>query len=198
MSIPSGTKFHGVADFINTENRGSDLVNSGRDAYTIEDFSAFFSTPYQGWSRHDDTVYTVDNKLTILEDNEITVPNNGGNVVTSPQNYIFYDSSTQKILGLNENDVYIMTFAFKTSADNANQTHLDYRIVGSGDISRVAGVVTFPKGNNVTQVESFVVQYYTDADFVANGAQLKFLPVGGNIKIWDVIYFIQRTQGYGQ
>ena len=198
MAIPSGTKFHGVASFVDTTNRGSELANSQRDAYTIEDFSSFFSTPYQGWSRYDDTVYTVNNKLTILDGNETTVPNNGGNVVTSPQNYIFYDSSTQKILGLNENDVYIMTVAFKTSAANANQTHLDWGLVGDADISRVSGVITFPKGNNLTQVESFIVQYYTDADFVANGVQMKFLPVGGDVKIWDVIYFIQRTQGYGQ
>jgi len=37
MSIPDGTKFHGVAPSVDTSNRGSAQLNAGRDAYTIED-----------------------------------------------------------------------------------------------------------------------------------------------------------------
>ena len=197
MSIPSGTKFHGVASSVDTVDKGSALIDSLREAYTIEDFAAYFTAPYQGWARYDDTVYTSASKLTIPADTEIVAPNNAGNIIRSPQNYDFYDSSTQKILGLNENDVYIFTFAFNVQAPNANQTHLDWRLVGSGDISRVAGVIPFHKGNEVPQAEQIVAQYYTDAGFVANGAQLKFTADGGNVQIWDMIYFIQRTQGYG-
>jgi len=40
-NIPSGTKFHGVASFVDTTNRGSALANSMRDAYTIEELSQF-------------------------------------------------------------------------------------------------------------------------------------------------------------
>lgn len=40
MAIPNGTKFHGVAPFVDTENRGSSLVNKRRDVYTYpDDFS---------------------------------------------------------------------------------------------------------------------------------------------------------------
>ena len=38
MPIPPGTKFHGVAPGVETENRGSASRNANRDAYTIEDF----------------------------------------------------------------------------------------------------------------------------------------------------------------
>ena len=37
MSIPDGTKFHGVAPSVDTSNRGSASLNSKRDAYTIDD-----------------------------------------------------------------------------------------------------------------------------------------------------------------
>jgi hypothetical protein len=40
-NIPDGTKFHGVASFVDTTNRGSVLANSMRDAYTIEELSQF-------------------------------------------------------------------------------------------------------------------------------------------------------------
>ena len=40
MAIPAGTKFHGVAPEVETENRGSSLSNSQRDTYTIEEIQA--------------------------------------------------------------------------------------------------------------------------------------------------------------
>ena len=75
--------------------------------------------------------------------------------------------------------------------------------MGSGDISRVSGTISYHKGNDEPQSENVVMQYYTDAGFVASGAELQVQSHGGTSKIWDVIfhptntvYFIQRTQ-YG-
>jgi len=150
-----------------------------------------------GWARYDDTEYTSLSKLTLVEDTEVVLSNNGGNVVRSHSSIDFYNSSTQKILGINENDVYIFTVAFKASAANANQTFLEYNLEGSGQISRVAGTIAYPKGNDAEHVENIMMQYYTDATFVADGVQLKVNSVGGDSLIWDVIYFIQRTQNAG-
>ena len=44
MAIPSGTKFHGVASSVDTENKGSSLANRLRDAYTIEDLAEAINT----------------------------------------------------------------------------------------------------------------------------------------------------------
>ena len=147
-----------------------------------------------GWARYDDTTYTSSNKLTLAVDTEVVVPNNAGNVVKSHTSMNFYDSSTQKILGVNESDVYVLTWAFKASSSNANQTYLEYMLEGSGQIARVAGTLSFPKGNDVEHIESIVMQYYTDSTFVSDGVQLKVTSVGDASKIWDIIYFIQRTQ----
>jgi len=40
MAIPEGIKFHGVAPFVNTENKGSEQANAMRDAYTIEEIAS--------------------------------------------------------------------------------------------------------------------------------------------------------------
>ena len=40
MAIPSGTKFHGVAPFVDTDNKGSAQANAMRDAYTIEEIAS--------------------------------------------------------------------------------------------------------------------------------------------------------------
>ena len=198
MPIPSGTKFHGVAPEVDTEDRGSATVSALRDVYTIEEFIvAAGGAGSLGWSRHDDSQYTAAAPLVLNEvDGYVTMPNNSNNTVLGPGGYSMYDAGTEKFLGLATNDVYVVTVAFMASAANANQTHLDWRLVGSGDISRVAGVIAFHKGNNTAQSENVIMQYYTDADFVANGAQLQIRTEGGTASIWGVIYFIQRTQ-YG-
>lgn len=151
-------------------------------------------TTIGGWARYDDTTYTSASKLTLASGVQVTLPNNAGAVYRSHPSITFYNSSTQKILGVNENDVYFLTVAFKASAANANQTFLEYNLEGLGQISRVAGTMTFPRGNDVVHTENILMQYYTDADFVANGVDLKFNSIGGDSKIWDIIYFIQRTQ----
>jgi len=198
MPIPSGTKFHGVAPEVDTTDRGSATVSALRDAYTLEEFIvAAGGAGSLGWSRHDDSQYTAASPLVLNEvDGYVTMPNNSNNTVLGPGGYSMYDAGTEKFLGLATNDVYVVTVAFIASAANANQTHLDWRLVGSGDISRVAGVIAFHKGNNTAQSENVIMQYYTDADFVANGAQLQIRTEGGTASIWGVIYFIQRTQ-YG-
>ena len=40
MSKPAGTKFHGVAPGVETENKGSSTANANRDVYTIEQIGA--------------------------------------------------------------------------------------------------------------------------------------------------------------
>ncbi len=186
-----------VVNNVNIENGAmlhtTDALYMGHNGQNVVVYPQGGSTTL-GWERVDDTFYTSSNKLTIGLDSEIVLPNNGGNIVRSHPSINFYDSSTQKILGINENDVYIFTWAFKASASNANQTFLEYNLEGSGQISRVSGTISYPKGNDAEHVESIVMQYYTDSTFVQDGVQLKVTSVGGITKLWVSIYFIQRTQ----
>ena len=49
MAIPNGTKFHGVASFVDTENRGSAQLNAQRDAYEFPaDFKDLVQISYNG------------------------------------------------------------------------------------------------------------------------------------------------------
>jgi len=148
-----------------------------------------------GWARYDDTEYVGSQDTLDLADGvEVVMPNNAGNVVKSHSSIEFYDSITQKILGVNENDTYITTVVFKMRTPNANQTHLDLRFVGDGEIERISKVIPFYKGNDTIQSEHEIFQYYTDTNFVQNGVEIRIKAHGGTAEIWDVIYFIQRTQ----
>lgn len=46
MPIPDGTKFHGVAPEVDTEDRGSATVSALREAYTIEDIRQTSAVPF--------------------------------------------------------------------------------------------------------------------------------------------------------
>lgn len=169
------------------------IVNGGQTKkITVSDLVAYNQL---GWNRYDDTVYTSLNKLNLVDGVKVTLPNNGGNVVTSGD-YTFYDTTTNKFLGVNTNDVYMVTVVFKSSAANTNSTHLEFNLEGTGDIARVSNSMGFYKGNDQAQNFHNVYQYYTDADFVANGVTPKITAVGGTAKVWDIIFFIQRTQRY--
>lgn len=184
-------------DSVNIENgamlRTDDALYMGHNNQNVVVYPQDVTT-IGGWERIDDTVYTSSSKLTLSDGVQVVLPNNGGGLVRSHPSINFYNTSTQKILGINENDVYVMTWAFKASASNANQTYLEYNLEGSGQISRVAGTLSFPRGNDVEHIESIVMQYYSDSTFVSDGVQLKVKSVGGDSLVWDTIYFIQRTQ----
>lgn len=184
-------------DSVNIENgamlRTDDALYMGHNGSNVVVYPQDVTT-IGGWARYDDGEYNNLNKLNLVDGVEVLVPNNGSNIVRSHPSINFYNSTTKKVLGINENDTYMFTFAFKAEAPNANQTHLDWRLVGSGEIERVAGAIVFHKGNDVQQNEHVLVQYYTDSTFVTDGVELKIQSHGGTAKIWDVIYFIQRTQ----
>jgi hypothetical protein len=75
-NIPDGTKFHGVASFVDTKNRGSKKVNSRRDKYTIEDIGSTVDT------------YIIENGITKLIPEFITVGPGTTTVYTSNKNIV--------------------------------------------------------------------------------------------------------------
>jgi len=186
-----------VVSSVNIENgammRTDDALYMGHNGQNVIVYPQG-GTSSLGWARYDDTEYVgSEDTLDLADGVEVVMPNNAGNVVKSDSND-FYDGVTKKILGLNANDTYITTVVFKMRCPNANQTHLDLRFVGDGEIERISKVIAFYKGNNTIQNEHEIFQYYTDSNFVQNGVEIRIKAHGGTAEIWDVIYFIQRTQ----
>jgi len=148
-----------------------------------------------GWARYNDTYWTSSNKLPLLDGVEVVLSNNGGTVQRSQSGIDYYDTTNYKLIGEIPNNVYMLTIVFKASAPNANQTHLDV-FIGQGDYRRLDVALMFAKGNDETQNFHNVYQYYVDQQFVDNGAQIRIMADGGTAQVWDIIYFIQKTQSY--
>jgi len=151
-----------------------------------------------GWTRYDGGLYTADSKLSLVQDAETILPNNSAVVYRSYDGIDYYNGATSKVLADNVNDVYIMTIVFRCSAANANQTYLRLQLdsAGTTPYERLGTDIAFPKGNNVEHEFHQMFQYYADQDFTDNGSIWKITASGGTAKIWDIIYFIQKTQSY--
>lgn len=154
-----------------------------------------------GWARYDDNIYTSSNKFTVSTGTPVTLPNNAATVYNTYINSsipFYQDGATPKIRVENLGDVYAMTVVFRYSAANANQTygHISLDSTGSTPYERVAKDFYFPKGNGTVHNFHEVFQYYADADFITNGNKWTVTATGGPIQIWDIIYFIQRTQNH--
>jgi hypothetical protein len=151
-----------------------------------------------GWARYDDDQYTSSSKLTVIQNTSVVLPNNGANIYRSYEGIDYYDPSTRKVLGDNPNDVYLFTVVFNASAPNANQTFFRLQLdsIGGTPYERVGEDFGFIRGNNVTHEYHQVFQYYITPDFITSGSNWKIEAFGGSVQVWDIIYFIQKTQSY--
>jgi hypothetical protein len=148
-----------------------------------------------GWARYDDTQYTSASPYS-FNTTAFTVPNNSGNIINTHihSDAAFY--SNNKLRAEFENDVYIITISFKAKISNANG-HIELYLQDGGitPYDKIRDIITFPKGNNVEHSYTKIFQYYADANFVANGLNIKML-ANHSGSIYDIIYFIQRTQNH--
>lgn len=91
MPIPSGTKFHGVAPGVETENKGSAQANALRDAYTIEEIAATgtsdvytlnASTDGDNVDLNLDAFAGADSTVQLTAGTGVSITQSGGNDVT--------------------------------------------------------------------------------------------------------------------
>jgi len=151
-----------------------------------------------GWARYIDSEYTAASPLSLADGISTLLPNNKGTVIRSDSSVEYYENgANQKIIGDHLNDVYIITIEFKAQTPNANQTYLDLSIQnGGGVIENLDISLAYIKGNATTQVFHNVFQYYIDQNFLDNGASIYIESNGSTSTVWDIEYFIQKTQNY--
>jgi hypothetical protein len=171
-------------------NNGQFLKSTGSGIL----WSALPAPAIAGWNRFDDSTYTDVAPLTVGDGETVTLENDGDKFSSTYGTDVFYNKTTNTILAETVNDTYMITVTFKAAASNTTNGHLDIAMTGPAGYERISETLKFAKGNGVAQNFHLVYQYYADADFVTNGAQINVRAVDTNVDIWDVIYFIQRVQ----
>ena len=150
-----------------------------------------------GWVRYQDSQYTEISPLSLSDETPVTLPNNGSTKTKSDPTQEYYDTATQKLIPSVLNDVYVITIEFKSATPNANQCHLDLWFENGGSLLENLNVsLGYYKGNATTQTFHNTFQYYIDQNFIDNGANIKIQSHGDIATVWDIQYFIQKTQSY--
>jgi hypothetical protein len=150
-----------------------------------------------GWVRYQDSQYTEALPLSLVNETPVTLPNNGTTKTKSDPTQEYYNTATQRLIPSALNDVYIITIEFKSATPNTNQTHLDLWFENGGGLLENLNVsLGYYKGNATTQTFHNTFQYYVDQSFIDNGANIKIQSHGNSATVWDIQYFIQKTQSY--
>ena len=150
-----------------------------------------------GWVRYQDSQYTAALPLSLVNETPVTLPNNGTTKTKSDPTQEYYNTVTQRLIPSALNDVYIITIEFKSATPNANQAHLDLWFENGGGLLENLNVsLGYYKGNATTQTFHNTFQYYVDQSFIDNGANIKIQSHGNSATVWDIQYFIQKTQSY--
>ena len=150
-----------------------------------------------GWVRYQDSQYTSGSPLSLSDETPVTLTNNGNTKTKSDPTQEYYDTATQKLIASNLNDVYIITIEFKSATPNTQNCHLDLWFENGGSLLENLNVsLAYYKGNATTQTFHNVFQYYIDQSFINNGGNIKIQSHGNSATVWDIQYFIQKTQSY--
>jgi len=168
--------------------------------YTVGELKGYISSGinpssvFAGWARYDSAESFSSSPMDITDGNYgIPIMSLAANQLINP-----YSHDNGKLFEFNSADVnstYVITIVFKASAANANQTHIDLNFIsGSTDYERLSKSIGFFKGNNLVENFHEVFQIYVDGDLVTHGLSPRFYAQGGNLKLGDAIYFIQKTQ----
>lgn len=187
---------------INSEDKviGSDGAvgseNGVTKNFSVGELKAFINkdATFLGWARYDSSESFESSTSVTVSDGDsadltmsLVANEKIDNWDTVNQKFVFTEAEI--------NDVFAITIVFKSSAANTNQTHVDVNFLsGSSDYERLAKSVSFYKGNDEVQNFHEVFQLYVDQDLVSYGLKPVIQAHGGDIKVADVAYFIQKQQ----
>jgi hypothetical protein len=178
---------------IANDNTGDPL----RTAFTKanENFDELYSG-FTGWEQITDNTYTIGSPLTILSGVTGKILTGTGTKIQTqlPTGVTtFWDTTTDKLLGVNDGDAFTLSLRFKASMDVVNGL-ADIGINIGGTLGVISEeTILFHKGLNVEQRFDIDLSYFTGTTFMANGGDIEVTPLNGDIVIYDIVMVIIRT-----
>lgn len=151
----------------------------------------------QGWELFADSSSVYGSRQVVAQGDTATIANNAlgsGSVVQSPSGVgALYNSSTSKIVGSGNGDVYLIRVDFTASSDaasGAGKGILFLDVNGSGAVRIPVLFVAADTTSNLQYSFSFPAE--VNAAWMVNGATVKFYSITGNTKIYATRFRIFR------
>jgi hypothetical protein len=138
-----------------------------------------------------DSQYTAQNPLNVLANTTINLPNNANFIVNNFPDGVgpFYNASESKILSLDAGDTIGLRVDFTAvSSQTGTKIKLTFDIGGSQGEIFPTPILLYEDAGDIEE-RTISINGFTGADFVANGALVKFKP-SANISIYDIKFFV--------
>lgn len=148
-----------------------------------------------GWILYGDDQYTSGSPLVVTAGTTVNLPNNAATTITSsaPLGTSFYNGT--KITPDNVGDAFTISLRV-TVESSINEGALAITLdIGDGITPNViiGDSRRLVRGSGTPQNVVFDFTVFSLATFVANGGQLKFEAVAGNLSVYDINMMVQRT-----
>lgn len=149
-----------------------------------------------GWAQYTDTKYTSASPLVIASGTRSKLVNNA-NTILKTQLPIgvtdFFNKATNKLVGVNVNDVFQIDIRFKAKTSVTND-YFDISIDIGGALNEITeDSRVFTKGANVEQTFNIHLGYFTGATFLANGGDIFIQTHNGDLSFYGINYLITRV-----
>lgn len=149
-----------------------------------------------GWASYEDSTYTLGSPLTIAFGTTTALNNNANSGISTqlPSDAsAFWDSTTNKLIGVNDGDKYDIEIRFKAKSNsNSDNFTLNINIGGAiGVINKKTCI--FVKAANTEQDFAESLQYFTGSTFLTNGGSIEVTAGAGELSIYDISFLITRT-----
>ena len=186
---------------------GREIINIGtvandgtgdtlRDSFdkTNTNFEDLYSAT--GCEQIKDTTYTSGSPLTIATG--VTGKIQTG-TVTKIQTQLpsgvttFWDTTTDKILGVNNGDAFTLSLRFKAKMNVING-YFDIALNIGGSLNKISNeTAVFTRASGTEQKFDIDLSYFTGTTFIENGGTIEIIPTNGDIEIYDIVLVIFRT-----
>ena len=147
-----------------------------------------------GWASYNDGQYTSASPFTVSNGSTVTLPNNAAasQVDQLPDDALSFYNGTI-LQAINNGDAYVWGIRF-TVEPSANNASIECGIDIGGD----QGIIfndsrRLTRGVGEANPISFTFSGFSRSVFLANGGTVKVTAEDGNLDIYDIVFFIERT-----
>lgn len=171
----------------------SDSLYAGREKIN-DNFSELNNAT--GWEQITDSTYTSGSPLSILSGVTGKIQTGTVTRITTqlPSDVIeFWDSTNDKLVGVNDGDSFATSIRFKAKMNVANGlTDIGINIGGALN-TIIEETLLFSKGSGVEQRFNVILPYFTGTTFIANKGDIELKPLNGDLSVYDIVIRPVRT-----
>lgn len=143
-----------------------------------------------GGAQYADDIYSDLEPFTITQGQRVKLTCNSATVINNniPSDFTsgMWDSTANKLLAVNNKDIFLLELRFK-ARNSVNNGYFDIEIDIGGAVGSISNITqNFTRSADTEQSFKPVLKYFSGTTFIANGGDIYIDAVNGNLEIYDI------------